>query len=121
MKQEIGKAQLVVFMEPAPGTEGEFNEWYNRYHVPERVSVPGFLSARRFELCEGEGAIKYLAIYELEDEGVLHSEAYLKLREESTPMNFERPKVQRLVYRQVFPESGAFEDKPGTRKVTSGG
>ena len=38
MKQEIGKALLVVFMEPEAGTEAEFNEWYNRYHVPERVS-----------------------------------------------------------------------------------
>ena len=121
MKQEIGKAQLVVFMEPAPETETEFNEWYNLYHVPERVSVPGFLSARRFELCEGDNAIKYLAIYELEDETVLHSEAYLKLREESTPMNFKPPKVQRLVYRQVFPASGAFEEKSGTRNVTSTG
>ena len=121
MKQEIGNALLVVFMEPAPGTEGEFNEWYNQYHVPERVAVPGFLSARRYEICEGEGAHKYLAIYELEDEGVLHSEAYLKLRAESTPMNFKPPKVQRLVYRQVFPESGAFEDKQGTRSVAAGG
>ena len=97
-------------MEPQPETEGEFNEWYNRYHVPERVSVPGILGARRYELCEGEGAIKYLAIYELEDEAVLHSEAYLKNAAESTPMNFQRPNVQRLVYRQVFPETGAFED-----------
>ena len=121
MKQEIGKALLVVFMEPDAEVEGEFNEWYNQYHVPERVSVPGILSARRYELCEGEGAIKYLAIYELEDEGVLHSEAYLILRDESTPMSFKRPKVQRLVYRQVFPETGAFEDKSGTRNVTFSG
>lgn len=109
MKQEIGKALLVVFMEPRPEAETEFNEWYNCHHVPERVSVPGILNARRFELCEGEGAYKYLAIYELEDEDVLHSEAYLELREQSTPMNFDRPEVQRLVYRQIFPESGTYE------------
>jgi hypothetical protein len=108
MKQDIGKALLVVFMEPKAGTEEKFNEWYNQHHVPERVSVPGILNARRFALCEGEG-IKYLAIYELEDESVLHSDTYLELRESSTPMNFERPKVQRLVYRQVFPETGTFE------------
>ena len=34
MKQEIGKSLLVVFMEPKEGTEREFNEWYNGYHVP---------------------------------------------------------------------------------------
>ncbi len=121
MKQEIGQALLVVFMEPVAGTETEFNEWYNQYHVPERVSVPGILSARRYEICEGDGSLKYLAIYELEDEGVLHGEAYLKNAAESTPMNFERPKVQRLVYRQVFPETGAFEDKSGAPTAASTG
>ena len=113
MTQQIGKAVMVVFMEPAEGTKQEFNDWYNQYHVPERVSVPGILSARRYELCDGEGAIKYLAIYELEDEAVLQGEAYLRNAAESTPMNFTRPNVQRLVYRQVFPEAGAFEDKTG--------
>jgi hypothetical protein len=109
MQQEIGKALLVVFMEPKAEVEGKFNEWYNRHHVPERMSVPGILNARRFELCEGDGGFKYLAIYELEDESVLHSEAYLESRAASTPMNFERPQVQRLVYRQVFPEAGTFD------------
>ena len=109
MKQEIGKALLVVFMEPKAEVEKEFNDWYNQHHVPERVSVPGILNARRFELCEGEGALKYLAIYELEDENVLHGEAYAACVASSTPMNFERPKVQRLVYRQVFPEEGTYE------------
>ncbi len=108
MKQEVGKALLVVFMEPKAEVEGQFNEWYNQHHVPERVSVPGILNARRYELCEGEGA-KYLAIYELEDESVLHSEGYLELRAKSTPMDFERPQVQRLVYRQVFPQAGPYE------------
>lgn len=119
MKQEIGKALLVVFMEPEAGTEQDFNDWYNQYHVPERVSVPGILGARRYELRDGEGALKYLAIYELEDEAVLHGEAYLKNAAESTPMNFPRPKVQRLVYRQSFPETGAFEDKSATSSGTS--
>ena len=114
MKQEIGKALMVVFMEPEAEVEEEFNEWYNVYHVPERLMVPGFLGARRFKLCEGEGALRYLAIYELEDEGVLHSEAYLKSRDTSKPMDFEPPpKSQRLVYRQMFPETGAFQDKSG--------
>jgi hypothetical protein len=113
MKQEIGKALLMVLMEPGEEIEDRLNEWYNKYHVPERLSVPGFLSARRFKLCDGEDGPKYLAIFELEDEAVLSGEAYLKLREISKPMNFERPKLQRLVYHQVFPETGAFEDRSG--------
>jgi len=114
MKGEIGKALLVVFMEPDEDIDAEFNRWYNECHVPERVSVPGIHGARRYELCDGEGA-KYLAIYELEDEEVLQSETYLTLKANSIPMNFEHPKSQRLVYRQVFPETGAFEDKSGPK------
>ena len=113
MEQAIGKAVMVVFMEPVEGTEPEFNDWYNRHHVPERVSVPGILNGRRYELSDGDEAPKYLAIYELENEAVLHSDAYLQNVKDSTPMNFPRPKVQRLVYRQVFPESGTFDDKTG--------
>jgi hypothetical protein len=120
VKQEIGHALMVVFMEPEAGTEQEFNRWYNQHHVPERVSVPGILSARRYELSDGEGALKYLAIYELENEEVLHSEAYLKNVEDSTPMDFPRPKVQRLVYRQSFPESGAYENQSGNSSMAPG-
>ena len=115
MKQEIGKALLVVFMDPDEDVEDKFTDWYNNHHVPERVSVPGILNARRFQLCEGEGAYKYLAVYELENEGVLHDKPYLEVRANAHPMDFKRPKSQRLVYRQIFPESGAFEDKSGPK------
>jgi hypothetical protein len=113
MNQKPGEALMVVFMEPVAGTEEEFNRWYNEHHLPERVSAPGINSGRRYELCDGEGT-KYLAIYELDDESVLHGEAYLALRDVTKPMNFESPKIQRLVYRQIFPETGYYEDKSWT-------
>ena len=94
--------------------------WSERVRRETRC-LPGILSARRYELCDGEGALKYLAIYELENEEVLQGEAYLKNAAESTPMDFTRPKVQRLVYRQVFPESGAFENKTGAPASRSTG
>jgi len=37
--------------------EEEFNAWYDSEHLPERLAIPGFRSAR-------EG--KYLATYELD-------------------------------------------------------
>ena len=110
MEQAIGKAVMVVFMEPVEGTELEFNDWYNRHHVPERVSVPGILNGRRYELSDGDEAPKYLAIYELEDESVLHSDAYLQNVKDSTPMNFPRPKVQRLVYSCLLYTSDAADE-----------
>ena len=41
----------------------EFNEWYNKEHLPELLSVPGILSAARYEAVKG--GPQYLACYEL--------------------------------------------------------
>lgn len=65
---------LLVMMEIPPEHEEEFNRWYDEEHVPERMSIPGFVRARRFRAVEGEP--KYLALYELENVGVLDSEEY---------------------------------------------
>src|SRR5690349_2005809 len=75
--QHIGGTILVVMMEVAPEHEAEFNRWYNDEHLPERLEIPGYVSARRFKLEEGEapdgaaptqwrqGVLKYLCIWEL--------------------------------------------------------
>ena len=39
-------------MEPEEGYADELNAWYDEEHLPERLSCPGFLAARRFELLE---------------------------------------------------------------------
>lgn len=69
------KGFLLVTMEPPPSREEEFNDWYDNEHIPERGSLPGFESARRF-VCT-DGWPKYLATYDLEDHGVLQRPEYL--------------------------------------------
>jgi hypothetical protein len=68
------KGLLLVMADIAPEHEDEFNRWYDEEHVPERLSIPGFLSARRFRALEG--GPRYLALYELESPDVLQTEAY---------------------------------------------
>jgi hypothetical protein len=51
--------------------EAEFNDWYNREHVPEWASKPGFVRAWRLRALEHDGQEgvhhhAYYAIYELE-------------------------------------------------------
>jgi hypothetical protein len=74
---------LVAMMNP-PADEDAFNAWYDEEHVPLRLAVPGFLSARRYRAAEPEGP-RYLALYELASPDVLASEAYLRLRREVSP------------------------------------
>lgn len=59
--------------------DADFNEWYNRGHMSDRVlGVPGFVSGRRFSAVDGKP--KYLAIYRTTSIGVFSSEPYLALQ-----------------------------------------
>lgn len=73
-----GKGLLVAMMDVEEDYEEEFNRWYDEEHVPERLSCPGFLSARRFKLLDSqpEGQPRYLAIYDLESPEVLDTPDY---------------------------------------------
>lgn len=69
----------VVSLEPEPGYEERFNEWYDDEHVPELLECPGFESATRFELIDGiPGSPRYLAHYALSGMDAFTSEAYVR-------------------------------------------
>ena len=57
-----------------PSDEAEFNRWYDREHLEERVAIDGFLEARRYVAHEGNP--KYLSLYSTETFEVLDSPAY---------------------------------------------
>ena len=75
---------LLTMTEPPAAMEEEFNAWYDTEHLPERLAIPGFRSARRWvaEVKAGEG--KYLATYELDSAAVLTSPQYLSFFEKPT-------------------------------------
>ena len=54
--------------------EAEFNRWYDREHLEERVAIEGFLEARRYVAHDGNP--KYLSLYSTETFAVLDSPAY---------------------------------------------
>ena len=50
-----------------PLREDEFNEWYNKTHLPDVLETPGVVRAIRYErIAPSEGQAKYLALYEIE-------------------------------------------------------
>jgi hypothetical protein len=53
---------LLNAMNVTPEREAEFNEWYDKEHIPALAAVPGVLTARRFR---GAGNRKYVALYSL--------------------------------------------------------
>ena len=77
-----GTGLLMVWCEVPAEKEKEFNRWYNEEHLAERMGIPGFLSAARYEAVKGSP--KHLAYYELESPAVLESAAYTKVSENPT-------------------------------------
>jgi hypothetical protein len=69
-----GKGMLLTSMNIDAAHEAEFNRWYDREHLEERVAIPGFLEARRYVAHDGNP--KYLSLYSTETFEVLDSPAY---------------------------------------------
>ena len=69
-----GKGMLLTSMDIDPSDEAEFNRWYDREHLEERVAIEGFLEARRY--IAHQGAPKYLSLYSTKTFEVLESAAY---------------------------------------------
>jgi hypothetical protein len=69
-----GKGMLLTSMDIDPSDEAEFNRWYDREHLEERVAIAGFLEARRY--VAHEGSPKYLCLYSTATFEVLDSPAY---------------------------------------------
>lgn len=113
----VGTTVLVVTMDVDPEDEAEFNKWYNEQHLPERMEIPGYVSARRFKLEEGDGALTYLCIWELEDGSPLQSQMYQEQNADPTALYLRVNQTikarTRGLYRQIFPETGAFDDHSG--------
>jgi hypothetical protein len=69
-----GKGMLLTSMDIGAADEAEFNRWYVREHLEERVAIEGFLEARRY--IAHEASPKYLSLYSTETFEVLDSPAY---------------------------------------------
>jgi hypothetical protein len=70
---------LLNAMNIAPEFEAEFNEWYDKEHIPALSAVPGVLCARRFRGASGNR--KYVALYHLEAPEVQESAEWKKARQ----------------------------------------
>ena len=115
--KHIGGTVMVVMMDVDPEHEEECNRWYDEEHLTERLEIPGYVSARRFKLEEGEGVLKYLCIWELEDGSPLKSPEYQAQTERPSELrdralSYVKQRARGL-YKQITPVVGAFEDHSG--------
>ena len=78
----FGKAMLMTFTEVPPEHDADFGEWYNREHLDERINLPGFRRARRYQAVSA--AIRYVSTYEALDVDAIASPVYLEVLKRQT-------------------------------------
>lgn len=67
--------QLSIWTDVDPAHELDFNRWYDREHMQERIAIPGFRRARRFR-CLVSCPRPYLALYDTDSVQTFRSAAY---------------------------------------------
>ena len=71
----LGRGVMAVWNDLVLGHDAEFDTWYTRQHIPERLSQPGFREARRY--VAQMGSPRYCAFYWLDNVAALKTPQYL--------------------------------------------
>ena len=75
----LGSAVLVNWGGIIPDKEEDYNQWHSKEHMPERISLPGFLRGYRAMGIEGTNLNhKYFMMYEAKNKEVFVSKEYLE-------------------------------------------
>ena len=74
---------LAIWHDVEAAIGDDYERWYFREHLPERVGVPGFLAGRRYEAVEG--VPKFLTYYEGKSPDIFVSKSYLDRLNDPTP------------------------------------
>lgn len=74
---------MLLSFDVAPEAIDEHDRWHTHEHLPERLSIPGFLRGSRWVATAG--APRYMVLYEVQDLQTLSSGAYLARLNDPTP------------------------------------
>ena len=77
------RGMLVTLMGVSPEFSVDFNQWYDREHIGERVGIPGFLTGVRYQAVRAFP--QYFCLYQTESLAVFTSDAYRQAFQHQTP------------------------------------
>ncbi len=100
MTSDHHRGLLCIWTDIDPAHEPDFNRWYDREHMQERVAIPGFQNARRFAAI-GDCPRPYLALYYTDTVGVFRSAPYARAFANQTAWSLENFKRMRGTQRRV--------------------
>jgi hypothetical protein len=79
----LGQAAMLLLFDVTPEAVAEHDDWHTHEHLPERLSIPGFLRGTRWVALQGRP--QYLVIYEVAQLGTLTSAPYLQRLNNPSP------------------------------------
>jgi hypothetical protein len=76
---------FLAFSRAREGREDDYTSWYDQQHLPDVLSVPGFISGQRFDIVQPKpgdaaGAYSCLVVYEIESDDLEATVAALRSR-----------------------------------------
>ncbi|WP_414439712.1 hypothetical protein [Burkholderia sp. 22PA0106] len=79
----LGSAVVLIWNDVVDSARGQFYEWHNKEHIPERFALKGFMRGRRYR--GADASPEWLTVYEAADLSVLTGPAYLARLNNPTP------------------------------------
>jgi hypothetical protein len=105
-----GQSAVVIWSDMADPAAHDL--WHSREHLPERIAIPGFLRARRCVTLVAD-APRYFVLYELKDEAILTSPAYLARLNQPTPWTAKTMESVRALSRTLCGVAASHGDGVG--------
>jgi hypothetical protein len=102
----LGSAAMLLSFDIEAGAIEEHDRWHTHEHLPERLSIPGFLRGTRW-IATGGGP-RYMVLYEVESLDTLSSEPYLTRLNNPTPWTQKMMPHYRGMTRGLCNVAGSF-------------
>ena len=102
----LGSAAMLLSFDIVPEAIEEHDDWHTHEHLPERLSIPGFLRGTRWVAVRG--APRYAVLYEVAEVATLTSAAYLERLNNPTPWTSKMMPHYRGMKRGLCKVTGSF-------------
>jgi hypothetical protein len=102
----LGQAAMLLLFDVVQDAIPEHDEWHTHEHLPERLSIPGFVRGTRWVAPHGQP--RYFVMYEVEQLATLASSAYLERLNNPSPWTSRMMPHYRGMTRGLCSVAGSF-------------
>jgi hypothetical protein len=102
----LGSAAILLLFDVVPEAIAEHDDWHTHEHLPERLSIPGFIRGSRWVAIRERP--RYLVIYEVQRLATLTSDAYLQRLNNPSPWTSKMMPYYRGMTRGFCSVTGSF-------------